>query len=310
MSGRILVVQLGGIGDLMLACPALEALGREGPVEVCGRPDRLALLVAGGIAEAAYDADAVGLDSAFAAPNERFRAFASRFARAVLWMRDAAPLVEALHASGVADVRAFPGLPPDGWKGHASAYYLGCLGYGKGRPFRMQVSPGPQVHDVVIHPGSGGARKNWPLAHFRKVAAALAEKGCRVRWLLGPAEEGFVLPEDSVRLNAASLVDLAGQLAATGLYIGNDSGVTHLAAAVGCRVTAVFGPTDPEVWAPRGGNVRVVRGDPWPRVGQVIAAAQADAEALKSGGKNRHRGREAKVEKRADENPRSGPEGV
>jgi ADP-heptose:LPS heptosyltransferase len=43
------------------------------------------------------------------------------------------------------------------------------------------------------------------------------------------------------------------------MYIGNDSGITHLAAAVGTPVLALFGPTNPEVWAPRGPHVRVGR---------------------------------------------------
>lgn len=52
---------------------------------------------------------------------------------------------------------------------------------------------------------------------------------------------------------------LACWLARARLYIGNDSGITHLAAAVGTPVLALFGPTDPAVWAPRGPHVRVVR---------------------------------------------------
>jgi len=55
------------------------------------------------------------------------------------------------------------------------------------------------------------------------------------------------------------LYELAQWLAGARLYIGNDSGVTHLAAAVGIPVLALFGPTDPAVWAPRGANVRVAR---------------------------------------------------
>jgi ADP-heptose:LPS heptosyltransferase len=54
-----------------------------------------------------------------------------------------------------------------------------------------------------------------------------------------------------------NLYELACWLASARLYIGNDSGITHLAAAVGTPVLALFGPTDPDVWAPRGANVRV-----------------------------------------------------
>ncbi len=57
-----------------------------------------------------------------------------------------------------------------------------------------------------------------------------------------------------------NLWDLACWLAHARLYIGNDSGITHLAAAVGTPVVAIFGPTDPEIWAPRGAPVRIVHG--------------------------------------------------
>lgn len=79
-------------------------------------------------------------------------------------------------------------------------------------------------------------------------------------------------PPDAPLLHAESLVELARSLAGARLYIGNDSGVSHLAAAVGCPTVVLFGPTDPRVWAPRGGHVTVVRGMPWPEVGQVLEA--------------------------------------
>ncbi|HNT87980.1 MAG TPA: glycosyltransferase family 9 protein, partial [Candidatus Hydrogenedentes bacterium] len=68
---------------------------------------------------------------------------------------------------------------------------------------------------------------------------------------------------------------IAGILAGARLYIGNDSGITHLAAAVGCPTVAVFGPTDPTVWAPRGARVHVVAGDPWPDAEAVLRDARA-----------------------------------
>ena len=73
-----------------------------------------------------------------------------------------------------------------------------------------------------------------------------------VHWCSGP--EDPPLPE-AVRFD--NLYDLACWLARARLYVGNDSGITHLAAAVGTPVLALFGPSDPAVWAPRGPNVRV-----------------------------------------------------
>jgi ADP-heptose:LPS heptosyltransferase len=77
------------------------------------------------------------------------------------------------------------------------------------------------------------------------------------------------------------LYELACWLAGASLYVGNDSGITHLAAAAGAPVVALFGPTDPAVWAPRGPRVRVVAtgrpGEPMERIplDRVFEAATA-----------------------------------
>jgi len=91
----------------------------------------------------------------------------------------------------------------------------------------------------------------------------------RVRWCAGP-EEAL---EDSVRFD--DLYELAGWLASARLYIGNDSGVTHLAAAVGTPVIAIFTATNPAVWGPRGEHVRIVRG--MPTVDEVLRYSRANA---------------------------------
>ena len=106
---------------------------------------------------------------------------------------------------------------------------------------------------AVIHPFSGSTRKNWPLEKFRAVAAHL-ERIMPVYWCRGA--EDPPLPE-AVRID--DLYQLACWLAKARVYVGNDSGITHLAAAVGTPVLALFGPTDPAVWAPRGPHVRVVK---------------------------------------------------
>lgn len=103
---------------------------------------------------------------------------------------------------------------------------------------------------AVIHPFSGSPKKNWPLERFRAVAARLSQP---VRWCAGPEEE----LDGAVRFD--DLYELACWLAQASLYMGNDSGITHLAAAAGTPVVALFGPTDPAIWAPRGPCVRVVR---------------------------------------------------
>ena len=118
---------------------------------------------------------------------------------------------------------------------------------------------------AVIHPGSGSPAKNWPLARFAKLARLIEATGVKVFFLLGEAEAdlremvGTVWPPERV-LTDLTLDEVARWLAASTCYVGNDSGVTHLAAALGTPAVALFGPTNPEIWGPRGaGRVEIVR---------------------------------------------------
>jgi len=115
---------------------------------------------------------------------------------------------------------------------------------------------------VAIHPGSGGRAKRWPVERFAELARALP---CPTVWLLGPAEDDDMEARRlgqgvGVVAHELPLPTLAGLLATCRAYVGNDSGVSHLAAAVGAPTVALFGPTDPAVWAPRGDRVAVLGG--------------------------------------------------
>jgi heptosyltransferase III len=135
---------------------------------------------------------------------------------------------------------------------------------------RVPLAPSPIDKFAAIHPFSGSAKKNWPLENFRRVAARLEMP---VKWTAGPEE---ALPEeilnDAVRFD--DLYQLACWLSTARVYVGNDSGISHLAAAVGTPVVAIFLSTDPEIWAPRGPRVTILRD---PSVDEVIQATRAAA---------------------------------
>lgn len=269
---RTLVIHTGGIGDFLLFCPSLLRLREEGPVVLAGYRDRLNLAVVAGIAEEAYDLEDVGFESVFSTPNDVLRRSLAKIDRAIVWMKDDGTIRDGLATCGVGDIHIFPGLPPEGWSRHASEYYAERLELGVLPPLRLPIVPGDESHDIVIHPGSGGVRKNWPVEFFAELARRLADAGRSVEWVRGPAEEGARLPHGARVLDTPAVVSLARELAATRTFIGNDSGATHLAAACGCRTVANFGPTDPTVWAPRGENVAVVQGKPWPDVMEAMVA--------------------------------------
>jgi heptosyltransferase-3 len=142
---------------------------------------------------------------------------------------------------------------------HAVDFYLGqvaALGTGPVAIAEPRIAcPAVERSFAVLHPFSGSASKNWPMERFRDIAARLRHL-LPVYWCAGPEE----VLDCAVRKD--DLYELACWLAGARVYVGNDSGITHLAAAVGTPVVALFGPTDASVWGPRGPRVRVVKGGP------------------------------------------------
>jgi lipopolysaccharide heptosyltransferase II len=118
---------------------------------------------------------------------------------------------------------------------------------------------------VLLHPSARYVFKAWPLERFAAVADWLSGQGIRVA-LIGSQRENLI-GQQIINLTKHKPVNLMGktrlsQLTAlmkrSHLLIGNDGGPIHIAAAVGCPVLGLFGPTDPAVWGPRGSKVKVI----------------------------------------------------
>ena len=109
----------------------------------------------------------------------------------------------------------------------------------------------PRARRIAIAPGSGSARKNWPLDRFAAAADAL-RRDAAVTWVLGPAEEDLRPPAagGDLIVRGRSIVETAQAIAACALLLGNDSGPAHLAAALSVAVVALFAVSDAAVWAP------------------------------------------------------------
>ncbi len=118
---------------------------------------------------------------------------------------------------------------------------------------------------IVIHPGSGGRHKCWPIENFVALFREIEAVGYRVVFASGPAEESSVndlrriLPDDSTILRPTGILELTALVASADLFIGNDSGPGQIAAAVGIRTLLLFGPTDPRIWAPRHGHAHYLQ---------------------------------------------------
>jgi len=121
---------------------------------------------------------------------------------------------------------------------------------------------------ICIHPGSGGAHKVWPLRNWHGLFHWIRRESSFQAFLsIGPADERIDEFSGAMReagipiVSGLSPLRLSALLSLCSLFVGSDSGVSHLAAAVGIPTLAVFGPSDPRVWAPRGRNVLALRRD-------------------------------------------------
>jgi ADP-heptose:LPS heptosyltransferase len=181
----------------------------------------------------------------------------------------------------VDDFRIFPFRPSQS-DIHMEDYYLSCLG--KTAPVesfprislranavswvrRFWQQNGLRGDKILaIAPGSGATGKNWPVDAFMTVSCwwKARTKG-KTLIVSGPAEEERMgnerFWEDALPVRGLNLSQLAALLARCDIFLGNDSGVTHLAAALGVKTIAIFGPTNPVQWGPRGRNVSVIAQD-------------------------------------------------
>jgi heptosyltransferase III len=279
---KILIWHQGALGDLLLAGPALAAISRHYPearITAMGHPERWGLYARTLPLDEVWDSRTARWGHLFsdgalpAAMRERL----ARFDLALVFTpQHPKALVHRLHQAGIPLVHWLPSFPETGAEAVAAlqARHLMALGlhYVPG-PVRLEVKlkpdeqlaelPGPGPW-LAVAPGSGQPRKNWPLASYYEVSRALGwEYGLQVVWLAGPGEEkmlpyieALAQAQGQVLLANRSLARVAQVLSRCRLYLGNDSGLTHLAAAVeGPDVLALFGPTDPRVWAPLGSRV-------------------------------------------------------
>lgn len=289
---RIVIVHQGALGDFLLVLSALEGLHLCRPEIRMGfwtRPEHFQLIKDKTYADGFHPSGGPEILPFFDAERWSQAAPPSFFenSREVLFFgqESSRPVAERLSrrtSSPVHWVRSFPG---EGAELHASRFVaeqVRALGW-EVRDTAARIVPsaeerrhvgqwlgeGPGVglgKPIVVHPGSGGRAKIWPLGKWRGLLEWLCAEGrAPVLMVLGPADEHLrAFGEEARRtgirvVEGLSLPRLAALLSISRLYIGNDSGVSHLAAATSIPAVVIFGPTDPRVWAPAGGNVRVVR---------------------------------------------------
>ena len=284
---RFLVLRGGAIGDFIVTLPVFSALRARWPdsyIEVIGYPHIARLAEVAGLVDRVRGLDTARMARFFGRRptiDEATRQYLASFDCVLSYLHDPDGLVaENLTAAGV---RRLLYRSPLGPSEHIVDHLLRPLEslaiYERGAVPRLPLTErfvaegracwqatGLTSPPVVIHPGSGGRAKIWPWEGFREVARFLRDQSQQtLLFLLGEADHELRarVAEAAAELNAPwieglSLLEVASLLSASAGYLGNDSGITHLAAAVGIPVVALFGPTDPTIWGPRGPRVHLV----------------------------------------------------
>jgi ADP-heptose:LPS heptosyltransferase len=242
---RRLLIRPGAIGDFIVSLPALESL-RADYTEVWCAGQNVALAR---FADSAQSIVASGLDGLGLLPSEHVIERLRTFDSIISWYGSNRPEFREL----VRDLRLpFEFLPalPDGLSHAVEFYNQQARELGATRPSRFPKieCPAAQRTFAVIHPFASNQAKRAPGTTFEQIAQQLSGT-MPVHWLCGPEEQ----LEGAIRID--NLYELACRLRQARVFVGNDSGISHLAAAVGTPVMAFFRTTDPKIWAPRGPSV-------------------------------------------------------
>ena len=279
--GRILVIRGGAIGDFILTLPALAALRQQFPqthLALLGYPRVTALAELAGSVNETRSIEARALAGFFARRGELDAALGEWFGGfniIVSYLYDPDSIFQE-NVARVSKAQFIPGphRPDEAQNLHATEVFLKPLErlaiFGADPEPRLPLnSPPSTLNTLALHPGSGGASKNWPEARWFELLRRIAdETNWRVLLVGGEAEDGRVQRLASAvttdRLRVAfnePLPELARQLAGCTAFAGHDSGITHLAAASGLRGIALWGGTNAGIWRPRSGRFALLRSE-------------------------------------------------
>ena len=287
---KILVIRGGAIGDFILTLPAIAALRRQFPqahLEVLGYPHIAQLAVAGGLADRVQPIEARGLAGFFARNGNLepdLMDYFSEFDLVISYLYDPDEIFKTnISRCLVGQFIAGPHRPDETERIHATKVYLKPLErlaifdadpvprLNVGQAFSLSQTSSTillnQVGDrqdtcptLALHPGSGSEKKNWPEA---KWAGLIQQIIATTRWnllLVGGEAEGerlrrlaAVLPPARCSIaQGLPLAELAQRIQSGAAFVGHDSGITHLAAAVGLPCVVLWADTLEEVWRPQG----------------------------------------------------------
>ena len=279
-ASELFVIHQGALGDFVAIFPALLELKRYyKPIEVLCQNQLGVLAKELGIVERYYPQEGALAASLFADQIEpKMVKLLKSFAAIVLFSNSSQLQQIVLHATGNPWYR-IPSKPPAQKRIHVTEFALNNL-VEQGLLSKADLNPTSTIErhlredvnhqtrnskKILLHPGAGSLRKRWPLPLFINIESMLKSNALEPEFIVGPAEQDLVKtlldPQHPDRTVHAliEIMDLLALLKSAGGYIGNDSGVSHLAAFLGLPTTVIFGPADPGRWKPLGRAVEVVR---------------------------------------------------
>jgi heptosyltransferase III len=282
MAARVLIVFPGALGDLICLAPTIDAIAqrhRGAEVELMARMELAEFAVGRLRITRAHSIDRREVAMLFrdspADSNEPARRDFGAFDRIYCWFSADDPRFRrALLDASLPDATTFHRFRPDA-EGHiASAYLRDVAEDAKLEPAKIDLLANDLEEAshairglaeakkfVAVFPGSGSPAKNWPIEKFLALADDPHE---RALFILGPAEAIY---EDALRAGGHLIIknQPLGTVAAIAsmatAFLGNDSGVSHLAGATGTPGIVLFGATDPARWRPLG-SVTVLHREP------------------------------------------------
>ena len=284
--GRILVIRGGAIGDFILTLPAIAALRRQFPeahLEVLGYPHIAQLALAGGLVNRVQSIEASALAGFFARDGELVKNlvdYFSEFDLILSYLYDPDRIFETnVGLCTEAQFIVGPHRADEAARLHAAKVYLRPLerlAIFDADPIpRLALGPrSPAINSqpstlnlLALHPGSGSERKNWPEPKWAELLDHLMSSTEFDLLLVGGEAEGERLQRLAAGLRPARgrvaqslpLADVAHLLADCRAFVGHDSGISHLAAAVGLPGLVLWGDTAEEVWRPPSEKVIVLR---------------------------------------------------
>jgi len=276
---NILIIRPGAIGDALLAFPTLHALRATYETKhltFVSNASVLPLAQTWKLADEVADFEETRWSELFSTAgirNAELRELLAATEMAICWLSDPDHRVETnLREAGVRKIIIAPGRPPEDSFAHVAEYLASTVKIPaqQVRRWHPTLSGTPEVsRTIAIHPGSGSERKNWPIASYVEIIKSLWQEHYEVLLLAGPAEEQKLAylqrhltpPAGLYRtLVNAPLLEIAQQLRQCRGYLGNDSGITHLAAMLGVPTVAIFGPgSRTSNWEPLGKHVTIIQ---------------------------------------------------